>query len=299
MAPQLLALVLIAPALQEGPSCVALPGIENAFRLGPDLYSGAQPEGTAGFAALRELGVRTLISVDGATPDVEAARAAGLRYIHLPIGYDGISEDRAAQLVRAVSDSPGPVFIHCHHGKHRGPAAAALCARAAEGWTPDRARDWLVRAGTSADYAGLYASVDLPLPDAARIDAVEDLPEKSPVPGLVESMVAIDGTWDRLKAIERAGWRPPVDRPDLDPPHEALQLVEHFREAARLPDSLTRGGDFLEMLRAAERRAGDLERSLRSGGPATDLAAASREVGRSCVDCHKRDRDLPEPGPGR
>src|SRR5947208_13492334 len=63
-------------------------GIANLFRLGDRVFSGAQPEGPEGFASLRRLGVTTILSVDGARPDVEAARRAGLRYVHLPIGYD-------------------------------------------------------------------------------------------------------------------------------------------------------------------------------------------------------------------
>src|SRR4051812_43585744 len=48
------------------PERLKVVGIENVYRLSPRLYSGGQPEGRAGFSALKRLGIRTLISVDGA-----------------------------------------------------------------------------------------------------------------------------------------------------------------------------------------------------------------------------------------
>src|SRR4051812_6205480 len=76
---------------------VERPGIHNLFRLSPKLYTGSVPEGEAGFRSLRALGVRTLISVDGARPDVATARRFGLLYVHLPIGYDGCPTPRALE----------------------------------------------------------------------------------------------------------------------------------------------------------------------------------------------------------
>src|SRR5262245_9913950 len=86
-----LAASLLAPApigpTQKGdervPERLEIRGIENTFRLGPRLYSGGDPHGAEALAALKALGVRTIISVDGATPDVETARKLGLRYVHL------------------------------------------------------------------------------------------------------------------------------------------------------------------------------------------------------------------------
>jgi hypothetical protein len=77
---------------------IELTGIENLFRLSAGLYSGGQPEGEAGFSDLKRLGIATIISVDGARPDVDRARSIGMRYVHLPFGYDG---DDAQPLVES------------------------------------------------------------------------------------------------------------------------------------------------------------------------------------------------------
>src|SRR5581483_692817 len=213
-------------------------GLHNVFRLSDRLYSGSAPDGDDGFRSLQRLGVRTVITVDGARPDVEAARRFGLRYVHLPVGYDGVPRDRALQLARAVRDLPGPVYVHCHHGQHRGPAATAavqLCLD--DRYTVEQAEAFLRSAGTDPAYRGLVGLPrSLVRPAAGELDrAAADFPEVSPIPDLARVMVEVDTRFDRLKAVRAAGWRPPPGHADLDPPHEARQLVEQFREATRLP----------------------------------------------------------------
>ena len=70
--------------------------------------------------------MQTVISVDGAKPDLEAARKHGLRYVHLPHGYDGVPAPRGDELAIALRTLEGPIYVHCHHGKHRSPAAAGV-----------------------------------------------------------------------------------------------------------------------------------------------------------------------------
>ena len=197
------------------PERLVIPGVENAYRLSPRLYSGGDPHGAEALAALKELGIRTLISVDGATPDVEAARKLGLRYVHLPIGYDGVPREQAVKLVKAMKTLPGPVYVHCHHGKHRGPAAAAVCGLATEGWTEEQALAWMERAGTSPDYRGLYTSArEFVRPSAEELErAGTELPERAKVPALAELMVQVDERWDHLKAVQKSGFKvPPTGR---------------------------------------------------------------------------------------
>jgi protein tyrosine phosphatase (PTP) superfamily phosphohydrolase (DUF442 family) len=276
-------------------------GIENVYRLGPRLYSGGQPEGPAGFAALKALGIRTIVTVDGAAPDVETARALGLRYVHLPVGYDGIEREQAVRIIQATRTLPGPVFVHCHHGKHRGPTAAALCGLASENWSKDEAHSWLKRAGTSADYPGLFATVarfEMPTADElAR--AGTTFPERAETPPLTGQMVAIDERWDHLGAIRKAGFKPTARHADLDPPHEALQLVEQFRELARHAEAEGKGAEFRRLAEASARHAGALESALRQLGKAPSGTARMRAeeafaaVSKSCTTCHARYRDNP------
>jgi protein tyrosine phosphatase (PTP) superfamily phosphohydrolase (DUF442 family) len=260
------------------PEPVEAAGLHNVFRLTPTLLSGSTPEGDAGFRSLVALGVRTVVTVDGAAPDVATAKRFGLRYVHLPVGYDGVPAERAAALAAAVRDLPGPVYVHCHHGKHRGPAAAVAAARCLDArCSAAAAVEFLTRAGTDPRYPGLYAAAERP-PTAP---AAGELPEVAAVPDLVRLMVDVDERWDRLKAAAAAGW---PDRPVAAA--DAVVLGEHYREAARL--AADRGDEFRTLLGRAEAAAGELEAAVRAGrdaGPAVRASAAT------CTACHAKFRD--------
>jgi protein tyrosine phosphatase (PTP) superfamily phosphohydrolase (DUF442 family) len=281
------------------PQHLVLPGIENAFRLSPSLYSGGEPRGEASFKALQALGVKTIISVDGARTDVDAARKFGMRYVHLPVGYDGVPREQAVRLVQATRSLPGPVFVHCHHGKHRGPTAAGLCAISVDGWSKAKAIDWLMEAGTSPDYRGLFATVsNFETPSAEELRRIgTDLPEHAKVAALVEAMVEIDKHWDQLKEIRAAGYKAPASHPDIDPTHEALQLAEAFRELQRLDETDAKGAPFVRLMGAAQKQATSLleefksRTKVQSAEAAKTLDAAFTAVGKSCSTCHSRFRD--------
>jgi protein tyrosine phosphatase (PTP) superfamily phosphohydrolase (DUF442 family) len=282
------------PALPPAdPVAVQADGLHNVFRVSDRVFSGSSPDGPDGFASLRQLGVKTVISVDGAKPDVAAADAHGLRYVHLPIGYDGISGDRAGQLAKAVRDLPGPVYIHCHHGKHRGPAACAAVQLTLDPtWTAERAERWMAAAGTDAKYSGLVRLPQtLRRPTAEELDALPpDFPTVAVVADLVRTMVDVDARWDHLKEVKAAGWKPPANHPDLDPPHEAVILAELYREAARLGDSTARGKEFVALLGEGEAAADELAKALRAKDTTTAAAAFGRSQS-ACTKCHEKYRD--------
>jgi protein tyrosine phosphatase (PTP) superfamily phosphohydrolase (DUF442 family) len=280
-----------------GFTAVESAGLPNLFRVSDRLYSGGGPDGDAGFAELRRLGIRTIISVDGARPDAATAARYGMRYVHLPVGYNGIPRDKVLALVKAVRELPGPVYVHCHHGQHRGPAAVAviqLCTDPA--WDRARAEAWFRAAGTDPRYVGLIGLPRTLVPPAPNELAATpaDFPEAAKIPDLARVMVGIDERWDRFKLVKAAGWKTPKDHPDLDPPHEAVQLAETFREAARLGEATSRGPEFVRHLAGTEAAMTDLERVLRASP--VDTARANAAFGRTantCTDCHARFRDRP------
>jgi hypothetical protein len=290
------------PTKISSPGVTALPdppGIHNLFALGTNVYSGSSPDTEQGFAALAKLGVKTIITVDGARPDIEMARKYGMRYVHLPHGYDGISTNVQLQIVKASETLPGPIYIHCHHGKHRGPTAAAVICLATEDWTPAQAEAWLVTAGTATNYAGLYESVRrFQKPTAEQLNrAPAEFPEVATVSGLIEAMVGIDERWEHLKAARAAGYQAPKHHPDLKPANEAVILWERYREAQRLSDAAHHGTNFVARLEAAEIEVKEAERLLRlfAAKPAPDIRAELDKsfdaVAKTCSSCHKTYRD--------
>jgi len=292
-------------AAEPGPECPAvpleLPGLQNVFALGPGLYSGGAPEGIDGFRSLEALGVKTIITVDGAAPDVAAARRQGMRYVHLPHGYDGISAGLQVLLAKAARELEGPLYVHCHHGKHRGPAAAAIICRANLNWSLGQAEAFLRRAGTSTNYSGLYAAVrGFRLPTIEQINSTPGaFPEVARVARLVDAMVEIDQCWERLKGVREAGYRVPEKHPDVQPAAETVVLGEHYREARRLPEVIQRGPDLLRRFQQAEAEAAEAERLLRlpREGATTDvqgqLDRIFEAIATSCNSCHEVHRDSP------
>lgn len=284
-----------APASADATSAPAeLPGIHNFLRATDQVFSGSQPEGDEGFAALAKLGVKTIVSVDGARPEADRAAKHGIRYIHLPFGYDGIPTNRVTELARVATTVEGPVFVHCHHGKHRGPAAVGVMCLASGALTTNQATAFLVAAGTSPEYPGLFRAVrNFTAPAAADLDRIStNFPSVAKTSSLVEFMVAIDGHVDRLKAVQKAGWQTPKDHPDVSPDHEAVLLWEQLREFARTEDAAHRPEEFRRKLHASERIAEQLRDALREGS--RDKAAADvafKQVSQSCVNCHQRYRN--------
>jgi protein tyrosine phosphatase (PTP) superfamily phosphohydrolase (DUF442 family) len=276
------------------------PSLQNAHRVTDDILSGAAPEGEASFKALKSLGVATIISVDGAKPDVETARRYGLRYVHLPIGYDDVAPDEGRAIAKAIEELPGPIYIHCHHGKHRSAAALAVACVMNGRFRPDQAESVLKTFGTGENYKGLWASARAARPlDRKVLAGVKvEYRETAPVPPMAEAMVAIDQTWERLKLAEKAGWRPLAGHPDVDPPHEALQLMERLHELGRAHEVQSKPQAFRKLLTDGEAGAKTLHESLTawsrsgfSGNPPAHVAGAMKTVSSSCTVCHKSFRD--------
>jgi protein tyrosine phosphatase (PTP) superfamily phosphohydrolase (DUF442 family) len=289
-------------SLKVGEDPRDLPGVHNVIRLSDKLLSGGAPEEDEGFDSLKKLGVKTIISVDGARPDVERAKKFGHRYVHLPIGYDGVPREQALRIARAVRDLPGRVFIHCHHGKHRSPAAAVAVHLCLDGTcTPEKAVAILKQAGTGANYKGLYAATEQfkALSPEALDKVPADFPEETPPGDFVKLMGQVEKHFDYLKQIQAAGWKTPAKHPDLDPPHEALLLREAYTELARLPEAKERSDEMHRWLLEAAADAQKLEDALsaaKATGKSNEQAiqAAFTACTNQCAQCHRKYRDVPQ-----
>ncbi|MCG8650082.1 MAG: hypothetical protein MI861_09625 [Pirellulales bacterium] len=281
----------------QTPTALDVAHLPNACQLHAKVISGGQPEGEAGFEALRKLGVRTIISVDGAKPNLALAKKAGLRYIHLPHGYDGIPPDRRIELAKAVQEADEPVYIHCHHGMHRSPAAAAVACVGAGMISRQQAMSVLTIAGTSPEYQGLFRVVD----QATSVDNLSkikvDFQESVAVPPLAASMVSLELSFDRMRKIEAARWQPPPQHPDLSPRHEALMMREHLTEMLRTEAVQKQPAEFQQLLERNHKNAQSLETQLAkaSGQLSKDsrsrLSATLSAIKTDCVLCHRKYRN--------
>lgn len=275
--------------------------LPNALRLTDKVISGGLPDGADGFAELQRLGVRTVVSVDGAKPDVDTAAKYGLQYVHLPHGYDGIPESRVAELAKAVVDLPGPIYIHCHHGKHRSPAAAVAACVSAGTLPSDQAHAVLELAGTNPHYVGLYRAAESARPiDADTLRTLQvDFRPVVELPPLAEAMVSLEHVHDEVQKLATAGWRTSSTDPAHQAAHVALMLQEQFTELLRMDAVREKPAEFRAMLERSERASQELQKELAAWQSAGSTPAPERagqlaaEVARDCKSCHEQYRDQP------
>ncbi|MBL9118933.1 MAG: cytochrome c [Phycisphaerae bacterium] len=274
------------------------PGLHNLVVFGDGIVSGSQPEGPKGFASLKGLGFKTIVSVDGAEPDLDAAKAQGLRYVHLPIGYNGASPERQAEIARAIRDLPGPVYVHCHHGKHRSAAAAASASLLLARTDKDHALSAMKVAGTSPSYTGLWACVDIAMAQpVGTVDRASNaFPEVSRPKGIARSMIEIDAKFDQLKLVQANGWAVPTDHPDLVPAADAGVIADLYRVSADDRTTVAKhAAGFEDHLRKACENMTKLEEALARKAGKAELEPLFKTVKTDCTACHTAYRDLEEP----
>jgi len=276
--------------------------LPNAIQIHDRVISGGQPVGELAFREISELGIKTVISVDGLKPAIELAKKFGLRYVHLPHGYNGIQQERIEELAKAVRDLDGPIFIHCHHGTHRSPAAAAAACISAGLIEPSEGLPILKLAGTNENYKGLFESVG----SAAKLNSEfldqlsPDFPETAKLLPMAEAMVELDRTHDHLKRFAESGWKSLPDHPGLTAAYEALLLGEHFTEMLRMEFTSEQSEGFSKLLKESESDALLLEKAIRqwnTTGNSTSVPAnvteAFRRINTNCTNCHTQYRDVP------
>ncbi len=280
-----------APAQQDVPH--EMPGLHNLLQLSPDVYSGSEPASEEAFASLKKLGIQTIISVDGATPMIDMAKKYGMQYVHVPLGYDAIPLSAQLSLTRAAGESKTPLYIHCHHGKHRGPAAAAIVCRVKGIVNLGDSLKIMQNAGTSRDYKGLWRDVEtFTLPSADT--QLPELVEEAQVESLAAAMARIDRNFDNLNLCAAAGWKSPADRPDVVAQQEALQLQESLYESSRRLAEKEHAADydatFRQWLTESDAVAKTLYDALETNNKPAATAAFTA-LQKNCRQCHIKYRD--------
>jgi protein tyrosine phosphatase (PTP) superfamily phosphohydrolase (DUF442 family) len=270
--------------------------LPNLVQVHREVYSGGLPEGADAFEELRTMGIRTIISVDGVTPDVHNADSHQMQYVHLPHGYDGIPEARVLELAKAIRELPKPIYIHCHHGRHRSPTAASVACLAAGLITPTDARAVLEIAGTGKNYRGLFASVESVRFDPSRnwMQLQVDFQPIAPIPPIARSMVSIDHFFSRIQSAQSAAQSDETTSKStrrsmgIDMAHDLLMLKELYVELIREPNAtndpsfskyLTDGIAIIDSMSASDNES---------------MKMLIQPLEQNCKSCHQIYRDLPQ-----
>ncbi len=275
------------------------PDLHNVYHLSEGILSGGEPLSAEALARLADWGVKTILSVDGKVPDAQEAARLGMRYVHVPIRYKGLSEGELLRIVKTFRELPAPFYVHCFHGRHRGPAAAAIGRLVIDGVDRSQAlaemRQWC---GTSQKYEGLYqtiASAQIPTLEAtAALDW--DFPAAHRAKGMRGAMVGIARAYDRLAALKGRGWRPDPDHPDVDARNEAAKLRDLFETCVELSGAAGSPEDFRGWMVDSLEGSEALEAALKGlvwgqEGEGERAVGAWERIGGACSACHRSYRD--------
>ena len=266
--------------------------LHNLHQLTPDLWSAGEPVGDEAYEELANIGIRTVISVDGVAPDKQRAAAHGIRVVHLPIGYEGISEQRSRELAHAIATMPRPIFVNCHHGKHRGPAALCVGAIGSGDISNEQAIEYMHIAKTSPKYKGLWAAAEQaqPMSESVLHDDSIELPEQATIDDFVGAMAEIDRLFDFLQDCADNEFNAPKDHPDLAPISLAGQIHNLLRAMEDDRETREHGPEFFDMLIVSRDRASQLETQLEHDDR-QGAYESLKLLTDSCSDCHTKYRN--------
>jgi hypothetical protein len=269
------------------------PSLHNVFRLSEDIVSGSEPHGEDAFVILHSMGIKTILSVDGKVPDQELAAKYGMKYVHVPIQYKGITDEEISKIAKTFREQEGPFFVHCFHGKHRGPAAAEIGRLVLDGIPRETAiaemRQWC---GTAPSYEGLYAAIaHADIPDERETHAMQwDFPAASPMDGVRGAMILVSRADDLLKDLSKRKWEADPEHPDVDPFNESAKLVGFFEQALALGEVAAQPADYRQWMQDAKVQSAALSDALKAlkdgSGTAEDADKAYKVLSKTCTACH-------------
>lgn len=246
--------------------------------LTPNLLVGPRPSREQ-IEELSAFGIQKVISVDALPPE-SSLWGKSIRVRHLPLSYRELPKTLQLRLARELTTDGVKTYVHCHHGKHRGPAAALAALRTLDQLDQAEATVWLDRCGV--EYKGLRDAVQNARPESSDdILAALPLEEIAATRSLSRMMAEIDQVWDRLKKVPSPD--DPIAKTQIE---DASHLVDLFRLSSKSAGPVDPA--YPKQMREAVDLATALENQLQLGLDTTQLRADLRA---SCRTCHKAFRN--------
>ena len=267
-------------------------GLRQVVAYTPWLFSGSKPIDEVGFESLRSIQVQTIICVDGIPPELHIPEALGMKTFHIPIKYGKPTKKQILDIATAVEvgRKRGNTYIHCHHGKHRSAAAAAVALIGLGVSTREEMKKRMSVSETSTHYSGLWSAVEeaVVLEEIDFVRNKEHLLSRVIPEGITEQMIAMDCAFDNLQRIKKSNWTPPKEHPDLVAVAEAGAIAESFRYLNKSEIALRYSVDFETQLSIALSAAIDLEQALSNNKSTNqELSISMRVLSNTCTACHR------------
>jgi cytochrome c556 len=203
-----------------------------------------------------------------------------------------VPAERGKQIAAAIEKLGKPIYIHCHHGKHRSASATATACVIAGLMTPEAALARMQVSGTAAEYEGLFASARnaRPLPLSELPAHPENFPASSKVSGTASTMTAVDNAFDELKIVRGEQWQVPKSHPDLLPAASAGQVHDLLSGLASDAECQQRPAGFHQLLQTSIAAAAALQQAI-DKQDLEQCEARYSALNQSCKQCHKQFRD--------
>jgi protein tyrosine phosphatase (PTP) superfamily phosphohydrolase (DUF442 family) len=117
-----------------------LKGLKSyAVKYNDRMYRGGEPTGPDGIATLKQLGIRTIISVTPTDLERKLASEGGMTLVELPFPKTALTGEVLGRYLKALEQNKGPFYVHCHGGTHRGGILMACYRMQLEGWSFEKA----------------------------------------------------------------------------------------------------------------------------------------------------------------
>ena len=126
---------------------VVLEGVPNLHRINDRLYRSAQPT-AEGMANLKELGIKTIVSLRSFHSDRDEIWNTGLEYEDIFMKAWHPEREDVVRFLRLASDPERtPILVHCQHGADRTGVMSAIYRVAVQGWSKEEAIREMVQGG--------------------------------------------------------------------------------------------------------------------------------------------------------
>lgn len=126
---------------------VSLAGAPNLHKVTDTLYRSAQPS-AEGMRNLRDLGIKTIVSLRAFHSDRAEIGNTGLGYEHIFMKTWHPEREDAVRFLKVATDPQRqPVLLHCQHGADRTGSMVAIYRVAVQGWSMQDAAQEMTEGG--------------------------------------------------------------------------------------------------------------------------------------------------------
>lgn len=133
-----------AYAKDKAPPYATTP-VDRFYQFDRDLYRGGAPQTLEQMKALKKLGIKTIVNMEGDKKKIASeaamAKSLGMKHVSIPLPGFGAPKDNDVEAIQKIltTSSLKPVFLHCAHGRERTGIEVAIYRVFTQGWTPKKA----------------------------------------------------------------------------------------------------------------------------------------------------------------